>query len=180
MKLEGKTYYEQNGTKILSDRYHIVLLPKGAVYEWICYEPGECIVIDFDADMSDNLIRSFEISDTSYFLDSFLKLSRLSDTHDPISKFESMQILYGLLAFLLKTEHKKYVPTDKRHLLKPAVDYMIDHYAQTTIQNEFLAGLCGMSTVYFRKTFVDVFGTPPIRYLHMLRIQKAKAILAGD
>ena len=43
-----------------------------------------------------------------------------------------------------------------------------------------LAALCGISTVYFRKTFETVFGVSPIRYLHDLRIGKAKAILSGD
>ena len=37
-----------------------------------------------------------------------------------------------------------------------------------------------MSTVYFRKTFMSVYGTSPIKYLNNLRINKAKAILMSD
>ena len=37
-----------------------------------------------------------------------------------------------------------------------------------------------MSTVYFRRTFVSVYGISPIKYLHNFRMEKAKAILRSD
>jgi len=180
LKAGGKTYYEQNGVRTLSDKNHIVLLPKGAKYEWTCVEAGECIVIDFDALEEGDSIRWVEVSDNAFFLEAFSRLEHLAGAQDPVSNFESMQLLFGLLVFLSKTERRKYIPKDKRHLLEPAVGYMMENYIDPGIRNEYLAELCGMSTVYFRKTFEAVYGTPPIRYLHRLRIQKAKAILSGD
>ncbi len=180
LKAGGTTYYNQNGVKILSDKNHIVLLPKGAMYEWTCTEPGECIVIDFDAVEEDEKIRCVEVMDNTPFWEVFTKMEHLSDAEDTVSALERMQLIYGLLAFLSKTEHRKYIPRDKRHLLSPAINYMMENYANSTIQNDDLAALCGMSTVYFRKTFEEVYSSPPIRYLHRLRMQKAKAILTGD
>ena len=180
LKAGGRTEYQQKGRKILSDAHHIVLLPKGAAYEWTCYEQGECIVVDFDAPEEGSTIQSVEISDNSPMMAAFLKLESLSGRDDALNKLESMQILYGLLVFLCKAANKKYVTQDKRHLLEPSVEYMTEHYADPVIRNDDLAALCGMSTVYFRKTFEAVYGSPPIRYLHNLRIQKAKAILSGD
>lgn len=180
LKAGGRTFYSQNGDQILSDRYHIVLLPKGAVYEWTCVEPGECIVIDFDALETGRIIRSVEVGDPAPFLEAFFRLERCAGSRDTASYLESMQLLYGLLAFLSKMEHKKYVPRDKRDLLAPAVEYMTANYQDPVIRNESLAALCHMSTVYFRKTFEAVYGISPIRYLNRLRIEKAKAMLSGD
>ena len=180
LKFGGKTYYDQQGRKLLSDKNHVVLLPKGAEYAWTCTEPGECIVIDFEALGEEDTIRSAELKDNEPFLTTFAKLERLEGMTDTASVLESMHLLYGLMAYISKAEHKKYVPDHKRHLLAPAIHHMTEKYADPGIQNEDLAKLCNMSTVYFRKTFEAIYGTPPIRYLHRLRIQKAKAILSGD
>ena len=101
-------------------------------------------------------------------------------TEDPLGRLEAMQILYEMLLFLGRAAGKKYIPRDKQHILTPAVDYMTAHYGDPYIHNDKLAEICGISTVYFRKTFEAVYGIAPIRYLHRLRIEKAKAILSGD
>lgn len=180
LKSGGKTYYNQNGKEILSDKNHVVLLPKGAVYEWTCTEQGECIVIDFDTLEEGSDIHCVEVNDNSFILSAFAKLERIMSANDPASRLESMQLLFGVLLFLTKAANKRYVPSDKRHLLTPAVDHMTENYADAGINNDRLASLCGMSTVYFRKTFETVYGSSPIRYLHDLRMNKAKAILSGD
>ena len=180
LKAEGRTWYDQAGKQTLSDRLHVILLPKGARYSWKCEEQGECIVIDFDAMEQRDTILAFEISDSSYVRSAFTKIERCLSIDNPVSRLEAMQQLYGLLVFLSKSANKKYTPKEKHHLLAPAVEHMIAQYQDPTISNDELASLCGISTVHFRKTFESVYGIPPIRYLHDLRIAKAKAILSGD
>ena len=180
LKVTGKTFYMQDGKQILSDKNHVMILPKGACYEWTCVEQGECILIDFDALEEGSEIRSVEVADNGFILTAFAKLERSMSANDPASRLESMQLLYGLLAMLAKAANKKYVQKDKQHLLQPALEYITENYSDASIRNAQLAQICGLSTVYFRKTFETVFGSPPIRYLHELRIQKAKAILSGD
>lgn len=180
LKTSGKTYYTQNGKRILSDQNHVILLPKGSCYTWKCFEQGECILINFDALEVGDTIYSIEVNDNSFILSAFLEIERCLNLDDSISQLSAMQQLYGILLFLAKATNKKYIPKDKQHRLSPAIDYMKEHYSDSQITNEFLATLCGMSTVYFRKTFEIVYGCPPIRYLHELRINKAKSILIGD
>jgi len=91
-----------------------------------------------------------------------------------------MEQLFSLLAALTKADSARFSHRDKRHILTPAINHMLESYADPQISNDRLAQLCGISTVYFRKTFESVYGTSPIRYLHELRIHKAKAILSGD
>lgn len=180
LKAGGQTVYNQDGKQILSDKHHVVLLPKGARYEWICQKQGECLVIDFDALGEGQTIRSVEIGDESYFLSAFDKLEKCMTLDNPVSRLEAMQLLYSVLLFLTRAASKPYVPKDKRHILAPAMDHMLEHYSDPGICNDRLASLCGISTVYFRKSFEVIYGTSPIRYLHELRINKAKAILCGD
>lgn len=73
----------------------------------------------------------------------------------------------------------KSTPSDKRRKIAPAVDYIAKNYGKS-IKNETLASLCGISEVYFRKIFFEVFGTPPIAYVHNLRIKKAEEMLKSD
>lgn len=180
LKTSGKTWYTQDQKQILSDKNHVLLLPKGGCYSWKCTEPGECVIIDFDAPESGATIISIELADNSYVLSAFAKIEKCLSLKNPVNRLEAMQQLYGLLAFLVKAANRKYTPTDKRHIIAPAIDHMTENYADPTISNDVLAALCSISTVYFRKTFEAVYGISPIRYLHELRINKAKAILLGD
>lgn len=180
LKAGGRTCYTQNEDTFPSDDLHVMLLPKDSQYSWECTQQGECIVIDFDALEEETSICSIEISDSSYIRSAFTKIERCLSLDTPANKLECMQLLYGILLFLCKSCNKKYIPKDKQHILAPALDYIAEKYADPEISNDFLAALCGISTVYFRKTFGAVYGSSPIRYLHELRINKAKAILSGD
>ncbi len=179
-KKNGATYYHQNEKQFLSDKNHVLLLPKNGAYTWECVEAGECIIIDFEAPESGCEIRSIEIGDSAELLTAFSKMERCMSPDNPVGGLEAMQQLYGILIFLMKSANKKYVPKDKHRRLEPAMDAILENYSDPRITNESLAELCGMSVVYFRKSFESVYGTSPIRYLHNLRMEKAKGMLLSD
>lgn len=179
-KAEGVTYYSQNGKQIRSDKNCVLLIPKGGRYTWKCEAAGECLMIDFDAPETGDAIQSIEISDSSEYLTAFSKIERSMRLDNPMGHLEAMQQLYGILLLLTRAANKKYAPRDKQEILIPAMDYLLEHYSDPRITNDLLAELCGVSTVYFRKIFETVYGTSPIRYLHHLRIEKAKGMLLSD
>ena len=179
-KKSGVTYYEQNGKRIRSDKSCFMLLPKGGCYTWKCEEAGECMMIDFDAPETGDAIQCIEIGDPREFFTAFARIERSMSPDNPTAHLESMQQLYGILLNLTRAANKKYVPRDKQELLLPAMDYLLEHYADPRITNDSLARLCGISTVYFRKSFELIHGTSPIRFLHGLRIEKAKGLLLSD
>ena len=176
----GKTVYTQDGKTLPSDSYHVVFLPKGSHYSWTCTEQGECLVIDFEALDQSRQLSSVEVADSGFVRTAFQKIDKALSLGDQAGHLEAMQLLYGLLSQLSRAGGKKYISRDKRDLLAPALDHITAHYADPRITNDSLAALCGISTVYFRKTFEAAYGTAPIRYLQQLRITKAKAILSGD
>ena len=180
LKSSGATYYTAGGKDILSDRFHPVILPKGSSYSWKCTEPGECLLIEFEALQTQTTISAFSLSNAGFFVRDFYKIQQLLAEGTPESQLEATYKLYGILLRLFRGHPKEHVSQGKRQLLKPAVDYMGEHFRDHRITNSSLAACCGISTVYFRKCFEETYGISPIRYLHDYRMQKAKQILASD
>lgn len=180
LKSQGRTIYTANGQRILSDSTHPVILPKGCSYSWICEEPGLCQVIQFDAVGMDKMLYPLEISDNSRLLTTFDRVAKALAKGTMAGQMECRQLLYGALAALADQGQREYVPSGKQKLLQPAVDHMNTCYFETDITNDTLAERCGISTVYFRKSFEAVYGISPIKYLNDLRMRKARALLESD
>ncbi len=176
LKKGGKTFYQQEEERILSDGTHPVILPKGCSYSWQCVEPGECIIIEFEALGEGQKILPFEVSDHRFIVNGFARLEKTAAENEPERKF----LLYEMLMQLHRSVGRDYVPRDKKIILQPALDLIVDQYYDSTLSNDALAAQCGISTVYFRKTFGQIYGVSPIKYLHQYRIEKAKSILESD
>ncbi len=180
MKLGGKTYYASGGAQVLSDAAHPVLLPKGASYSWVCREPGECVLIEFDALETGDAVRQFNLSDNLPLRRIYDRIQASLDQKQPGYDLECKALLYEALLMLERSAHREYRKKETQRKLQPALDYMSTRYFDRGITNDSLAALCGISTVYFRKLFESVHGVPPIRYLNHLRVEKAKSMLESD
>lgn len=180
LKVTGKTIYTVGDKNILSDGLHPVILPKGCTYSWKCIEPGECITIEFEADEKLETFNSFGIKDNTAIINAFSKIEKNLGMKKTSYKLECNCCLYEILSFLIKSINKEQPHKKINTLLKPAIKYITENYFDGNITNDSLAELCGISTVYFRKTFESVYGVPPIKYLHNFRIKKAKSILKSD
>lgn len=180
LKLGGKTVYTVDGKQILSDALHPIILPKNSNYYWECIESGDCFIIEFEALESEYEIFSFKISDNSYIVNSFAKIEKSLNLKNKDYKLECNYLLYGILLFLSKSVKTEYVSKNKKEMMQTVIYYISENYYNCNITNDLLADICGISTVYFRKTFEKVYGVSPIKYLHNFRIKKAKAILLSD
>jgi len=180
LKAEGRTVYNIGSQKILSDSTHPVILPKGCSYSWKCLEPGECLIIEFEAASSCEKIFSFEITESKEIKNLFEKIERRLSRKNNSYLLECKSLIYSIFTSLVKSQDKKYTPKTKQQILNPALFYIANNYYDTKISNDYLAGLCGISTVYFRKLFQSLFNISPMKYLQNLRIEKAKNILLSD
>ena len=178
-KFEGETVYVSGQKRYVSDRAHLVILPRGCAYEWTCTRSGHYFIIEFESDSSHTEPLSFftEESERIHTLCRALEQKRLSK--HPLRDLESIRDTYSILLLLLEENNKKYLSGEKKQKLLPALDYMTKHYNQP-LSNDMLADLAGISTVYFRKLFTQLYGVPPISYMHALRIKKAKEMLKSD
>lgn len=180
LKIKGRTIYNVNGKKVLSDNLHPVILPKGCSYSWTCIESGECQIIEFDSPNTANTFMSFDIKDNSIITGNFLKIEKSMSSKKSYSMPECTYYLYEMILFLLKSITIGHSHPKKYDILKPAVNYITENYFDSNITNDYLSAKCNISTVYFRKTFTSAYGISPIRYLNNFRIEKAKSILLSD
>lgn len=179
IKYEGETIYNTNGKSYVSNINNMVILPKGCSYEWICTKSGHFSIIEFDCEMVCNEIFSFPLNSGEKILKLFKELEYKRTLKKPMYEMESIRDCYSIILKLTRSKQQRYFPTGKQQKISAAVEYIAKNYNKK-IENNELAQLTGLSTVYFRKLFTEVMGTSPIAYVHELRIKKAKEILKSD
>ncbi len=178
-KYEGETEYTQNGEKIISNCSHVIIIPKGSTYQWKCVNEGHYYTIEFESNKdSSNFVR-IPVKNSSEFVEllkdlEFKKMQKSSE-----HEIECIRDFYNIILKALSDNNRSYVPSDKKMRIKPSVDYMLKNYDKN-LTNDSLADLSGLSTVYFRKLFTEIYGTSPIVYVQKLRMKKAKQMLRSD
>ena len=179
IKYEGETEYISNGISYLSNIGHAVILPRACSYEWRCLRGGHYAVIEFDSPLSYDVIIVFPIKNGQKLLEAIKRLEAKRTHADELTQLESIKDTYNILFMLIRAESKKYLPSQKKEKIDPALDYIAEHYTES-IRNDELARITGLSTVYFRRLFSEVVGQPPIDYISSVRINKAKEMLESD
>ena len=182
VKVAGKTTYRSQGKEYISDPEHVVILPKGVSYKSAFEELGECLMVEFEAEYSGESpeVRNFGIKHKNDFINSMINLERNWTFKKPAYEFYCMAGLYEMLSKLYKQELLGYYSSSKYKMIEPALKYLEENYANTELSSDDMASISGISSVYFRKLFSTVFGQSPMRYLQMVRMEKAKDMLSGD
>lgn len=179
LKFEGETVYSQNGVEYVSDNFNIVILPKGSNYEWKCTKAGHFAIVEFDSDLKYDEILTFSVSDGERFLKMLKNIEYKRNIKKPLYEQESIRDIYSLIIELSKPEEKRYLPEEKRKKIAPAIDYIAKNYTGQ-IKNETLSSVSGISEVYLRKLFSEIYGVSPMAYVKNLKIKKAKEMLESD
>lgn len=179
LKYEGETVYDQGKKQYLSDINNIVILPKSSSYEWCCKKAGHYSVIEFACDAECDTLFSIPVKNGEKILKIFKMLEHKRLSGDPLCEMECIRDVYSIILTLFSHSEKAYVPHSQVEKLAPAMDYISSHYA-AKIKNDDLAKLTGLSTVYFRKLFTEVYGISPIRYINEIRMKKAREMLRSD
>ncbi|MBQ2968118.1 MAG: helix-turn-helix transcriptional regulator [Clostridia bacterium] len=179
IKYEGETVYTSRGSTYISNANNLIILPKGCSYEWSCKRSGHFSVIEFESEATCDTIFCFPVQNSDKILKLFKELEYKRTLKKPLFEAESIRDTYSIILLLTQALQRKYLPTKKADKLTPALDYMAKNY-NLPITNDKLSSLTGLSTVYFRKLFTEVYGISPITYVHKLRIKKAKEMLGSD
>jgi len=181
IKTQGATAFKQNGKEFISDRNHIVILPKESSYEYTCLEEGSCYIVEFDTPfLEEKGILSVSITNIEEFTSLFTRIEHSLNYKEDGQNAFLMADAYRLLTKLIDQITKNYLPTQSALLLMPALTYIEENLSSPPPTNEFLSSLCSISCVYFRKLFVKKFNMPPSKYITMLKIQKAKGLIISD
>jgi len=181
IKTSGRTEYCSDNKSYISDSNHIIMLPKGASYSYICSEPGECVMIEFESESIVNCsIKSFAVPNNAEFVHIFNRIEPLWVFKKTSYTLKCLSGLYEILAKLSDTELPDYRLTKKYDVIKPSLKYIEEYYNDPDLSNEKLSKISCISTIYFRKIFTGIYNVSPMKYIQTIRIEKAKDILLSD
>lgn len=177
IKRTGRTVYETaSGQKFVTDAGHLLLLREGLSC-FIRAGIGECITVEFNGSFSDSMpdISLFPIDRNVAAVNIILDRIEKEWTSKKISyRNVCLSGVYQLLAILEREGNSAALPVQFDRLLQPALKYMERNFNDPDLSNEDLAQTANLSTSYFRKLFKDIFQVSPMRYLQILRIDRAK------
>ena len=175
----GRLYYEYNGIKYLSDNSNVVFIPKGISYTLHCTEDSSTYVINFNLFQHEDVdtIQSIRGFQTSSILNLLTNMERMWTLRSPSCIPRTMGILYEIIAKLSESVAPAYHPQYKIKRIAPSIEYLEQNFSNPDINNELLASLSGVSTMYFRKLFTEIFNVSPMKYVYNLRMEKARALL---
>ena len=180
-KLAGSTEYFCNDKSFVCDEHHVLIVPNGKPYIYEIRETGPCISIEFECENEIDDFYSYKITDNTKVRSVLADMVQLWNAKSRGYKLALFADFYILLHTVFILSNVEYNVKKKENVLRPSVTYIQNNYGESSITNEMLAELSGMSTVYFRKLFTKRYGLSPMKYLSNIRIENAKnLLLAGN
>ena len=181
IKTQGATIYKQNGKEIIADRNHIVVLPKGSSYQYASIKEGATYIIELDTPfVKEADVMSVTVANVEDFVSLFTRIEHALNFNEIGQQAFLLTDAYRVVTKLIDQLTKEDLPNQNALLLMPALTYIEENLSSPPPTNEFLASLCSISCVYFRKLFVKKYGMPPSKYITNLKIQKAKGLIISD
>jgi len=175
--LSGQETVHFNGKILHTGENTVRFLPKGENREYIVetLEAGDCIDIFFAADRpvaAEAFVMKCPQSAAVAAL--FKKIFSVWVAKDEGYYFECISLLYRIFAQLQK---ESYIPESQYRTIKPAIDYIQEHFRGEKIAVEMLADRCGISPSYLKKLFLKKYGMPPSKYVISRKINYACDLL---
>lgn len=181
IKTEGATVYTHDNKEYISDSEHICILPKNSSYTSLCEKHGLCLMLELETiDNAPLPFMSIKVNNIDEFINEFYKIEHALNFNTSAKRFSAIKGAYTILEKICDQFNQEYSSPKTTKLLTPAIKYIEENLHLSAPSNEFLASLCNISCVYFRKIFTKKFNMPPSKYITMLKIQRAKGLIIGD
>ena len=85
--------------------------------------------------------------------------------------------IYKLLYLIVYHQSNPYSPKVHKMKIEKSMLYLLEHFCDHNLTISDLAKQSGISEMYFRKVFNEIYGMSPKRYIIMMRINRAKELL---
>ena len=171
-----RDYCFNDGYVMRTEGNSLFYLPKGSSYHVEQIQNGGCYAINFAADISDEPF-CVTLRKADQQRHNFKAATDAWKSKDSLCVALAMRAVYDSVCNLKKELHKQYVPKTQLSIIGPAIDVIDQQFADNSLNISYLASLCGISEVYFRKLFLNSFGVSPKEYIIQKRIDYAKILL---
>ncbi len=151
-----------------------IFIPKGANYINNCLEDAQSIQINLDTVTPCAKPLKLRTPDKKTAMLAYENIRRHALTGSPQERFYILGELYSLAHHLFKEESRR---SPRQQLAETAYRYLQSELARPELQVEDAAKHCGISPVYLRRIFAEVYGKSPFAALTELRMAKARVML---
>ncbi|MBQ7975619.1 MAG: helix-turn-helix transcriptional regulator [Clostridia bacterium] len=173
-----KLYYFSDGTVLETLPDSVFYLPEHSSYTVKDVVPGNCWAINFYLDKPQQLSPfSIKFRDHMPLQRLFKEATEAWKKKKPFSRAEIIKNLYSIIWHIGNESLHSYTPSSLRKKILPAENEIHSRYTDADLSVSELADLCGISTVYFRRVFNQIYAMSPKDYICSLRIDHAKALL---
>lgn len=175
-----KDYRFDDGRVLHVHKNSLFYLPKGSSYYVDTDHSGECLVINFEADVSD-VPFGVTLRNSESTMHNFKKAADAWRNKDDMRVIIAMRAVYDAIYQIDKEIRRQYVSGKQTALLIPALEKIEQCFTENDLSISHLASLCGISEAYFRRLFLNTLGISPKEYILQKRIEYAKVLLrSGD
>lgn len=171
-----KDYCFDNGYTMRTEGNSLFYLPKGSSYHVEEIRNSGCYAINFDADVSDEPF-CITLRSADQVLHNFKAAADAWKGEDSVRVAIAMRAVYDAICKAQKELHKQYFSKTQLSIIAPAIDEINRRFTDNDLSVSYLASLCGVSEVYFRRLFLSSFAVSPKEYLIKKRIDYAKTLL---
>jgi len=179
LHLAGEKRYVFEGEKSLfTGKNDVIFMPEHSNYVVEYISPGDCYAINFKIAETASF-EPFVLNMGNLVTEKFKRAEKAFRLKSAGYEMQCKADLYSIICAMLGEYEKKYIPKSTEQLIEPAIDYIHRKYTSENISIEYLAELCGISSVYFRRIFRACKNTSPIKYINDLRLARAKELIAS-
>ncbi len=149
-----------------------VVIPPGHIHRFSSHQESRFLVADIHK-LPTHLTQLEKplLALSNHFFDFCLFAEQqLNNQLDPDIEQSMGHIFYHLLA-----QQEPYARRDKR--IELVVDFLKKDLSYTPELSQ-LSDIACLSLSHFKQRFTDIYGQPPLQYLKVLRMQKARALLS--
>lgn len=166
----GQITYSMNGKTYISVPGYAVILPQNSSYSLYGVKDGIFPIVNFSCE-------NFECDE--------IMVLPLENPQECIKDLELIKSLFLFEGNRLKIYAKFYeliskvfiTQSSKLNPLQPVIKFIEENISNPELSNTVLAKHIGISEVYLRKLFSNLYNTTPKQYILDIRIRKAKQML---
>lgn len=167
--LEGDLTYNSNGINYYLNPQCAIILPKNSSYTLYNNTNGVFILFSFDCEnLNLDSLLNLSFADSKPYLKDYKRMSNyfLFDN----KKLKRFRLLYDIFDRLDSEQSE--------NRLSPIIKYIENNISETSLNNQHLANIMGISDVHFRKIFLEEMGITAKQYILDLRLKKSKLLLS--
>lgn len=181
---EGEAHYSFGDRKVCAKSGNVLYLPKDSLYNiHVITENYKVIFVDFDF---------IKTRGEAFEADVFCNISQRGVNMDfnllyqywiekkPTYRMRCLSLLYKIIADILQRTIVEYHSSTSFNKIKRSVEYMNENFFKPDFSVETAAAISRISAVHFRRLYKAQFNISPIKHVNLMRIERAKELLAND